>query len=98
MAALRVWYVNTGMEPYRGGATPTWGLRIKSSLFTEALGSLTCLSMVPVPTPTLLQLERRHEGKGTNYISLQMLLFREPLWPNVRGPKAVPKAGGVRAS
>lgn len=60
--------------------------------------SLTSLSMVLVPTPTLLQLEKTQEGKGINYISLQLLLCFECLWPNVRGPKAVPKAGGAGAA
>lgn len=66
--------------------------------FYRETGSLISLSMVLAPTPTLLQLERKQEGKGISYLSLQLLLFFECLCPNVKGPKAVPKAGGAGAS
>lgn len=55
----------------------------------------TSLFNGPIPTPTLPQPERRQGGKGFNFISFQLLLFFEYHWPDVRGPKAVPKAGGV---
>lgn len=66
--------------------------------FYRETGSLISLSIVLAPIPTLLQLKRRQEGKGISYLSLQLLLFFERLWPNVKGPKAVPKAGGAGAS
>lgn len=78
----------------RGGAAPARGLRVNSSLFTDTW----LRSVVLVPTRTLLQLESRVEGKDIKYLSFQLLLFCECLWPSVRGPTAVPKAGGIGAS
>lgn len=53
LAALRTWDVNTGagMALDRGSMAPTWGLRIKPSLFTERLAPLFpfqwCLHQLP---------------------------------------------------
>lgn len=77
LAALRMWYVNTGHRygAGQGRHHPNWGLRIQSSLFIETPGSLTFLAMVLVPTPTFLQLERGLKGKGINSLSPAALVF-----------------------
>lgn len=99
LAVLRAWDINAGHRygVIQGRLCTHLGAEDQAFPLYRYTGSLTSPSMALLPTPTLLQLERRQEG---NYLSpsLQLLLFFKCVWPNVRGPKAVPKVDGVGAA
>lgn len=96
LAMLRAQDINTGtgVELHRGGSAPAWGLRARSSFFTDILAPLPPCQWSSYQLSHSCCWREDRKGGDINYVSLQLLLLFDCLWSNVRGPKAVPKAGG----